>query len=87
MGVYVRRLECLTCSNDRGFVHHTEAGLRPVSQAEAVALPPRATITCGRCGSMSLIRGWGDAIPYAAAGFVPRRRRRSAARVQEAQLQ
>jgi hypothetical protein len=48
----------------------------PVSQAEALALPPRSVLSCARCGSTSLIRVWGDAIPYATKGYVGRKRRR-----------
>jgi hypothetical protein len=50
-----------------------------ISQAEAIALQRSAVLTCGRCGSNSLIRCWGDATPYATAGYVGRRRRRRSA--------
>jgi hypothetical protein len=79
VGLYARQIECLSCSNSRGFVHHTETSSVPVSQAEALALPPRSILTCGRCGSTSLIRSWGDATPYATKGYVGRRRRRRSA--------
>ena len=79
MGLYARQIECLSCSNSRGFVHHTETSSIPVSQAEALTLPPRSVLTCGRCGSTSLIRSWGDATPYATKGYVGRRRRRRTA--------
>jgi hypothetical protein len=81
LGIYERQIECLSCSNSRGFVHHTETSSVPVSQAEALNLPSRAVLTCGRCGSTSLIRSWGDATPYATKGYVGRRRRRTAAQV------
>jgi hypothetical protein len=42
-------------------------------------MPPRSVIACARCGSTSLIRSWGDGIPYATAGYVGRRRRRRTA--------
>lgn len=76
MPAYVRQLECLSCSNSRNFVHHTEAGQTILSQVEAGALPKTAVVTCGRCGSSSLVRCWGDATPYATTGYVGRRRRR-----------
>jgi hypothetical protein len=76
MGAYARQIECLACSNSRGFVHHSETASTPISQAEALALPIRAIVTCGRCSSSSLIRSWGDATPYATKGYVGRRRRR-----------
>ena len=79
MPAYVRQLECLSCSNSRNFVHHTEAGQTILSQVEAGALPKTAVVTCGRCGSTSLVRCWGDATPYATTGYVGRRRRRRSA--------
>ncbi len=42
VGGYARQIECLCCSNSRGFVHHTEARSVPVSQAEALALPAQS---------------------------------------------
>ena len=79
MPAYVRQLECLSCSNSRTFVHHTEAGQTILSQVEAGALPKSAVVTCGRCGSSSLVCCWGDATPYATTGYVGRRRRRRSA--------
>jgi hypothetical protein len=76
---YIRQLECLSCSNSRSFVLHAEATQRMISQAEAAMLPRNAVITCGRCGSSSLVRCWGDATPFATAGYVGRRRRRRSA--------
>ncbi len=73
---YIRQLECLACSNSRVFSVHQETSRVLVSQADALALPRNAVITCGRCGSTSLVRGWGDAVPYATQGYVGRRRRR-----------
>jgi hypothetical protein len=76
MAGYTRLLECLSCSNNRSFVRHGETEQQMLSQAEAAALPRGTFITCGRCGSSSLITVWGDAIPYATTGYVGRRRRR-----------
>jgi ribosomal protein S27AE len=73
---YIRQLECLACSNSRVFSVHQETSRMLVSQADALALPRNAMITCGRCGSTSLVRGWGDGVPYATQGYVSRRRRR-----------
>ncbi len=88
MGSYMRQIECLNCSNCRAFVYHTDTSSMPVTQAQALTLPPGPMLTCGRCGSTSLIRTWGDATPYATRGYVGRRRRRrSADTMQEAQLQ
>jgi transcriptional regulator with XRE-family HTH domain len=78
MASYARQLECLNCSQTRSFVHHTETSQRLLSQAEALALPRNAVVTCGRCGSASVLYGWGDAMPYATRGRKPRRRRPSA---------
>jgi hypothetical protein len=75
MASYTRQLECLNCSQTRSFVHHTETAQRLLSQAEAVKLPRVAKITCGRCGSASVLVSWGDAAPYALHGRAPRRRR------------
>jgi hypothetical protein len=75
MASYTRQLECLNCSQTRSFVHNTETAQRPISQAEALALPRNAVVTCGRCGSASVLYGWGDALPYATRGHLPRRRR------------
>jgi hypothetical protein len=75
MASYMRQLECLNCSQTRSFVHHTETAQSMLSQAEAVQLPRGAKITCGRCGSASVLVSWGDAAPYALRGRTPRRRR------------
>jgi len=66
----------LSCSNNRSFIRHGETEQQMLSQAEAATLPRGTFITCGRCGSSSLIAVWGDAIPYATTGYVGRRRRR-----------
>jgi hypothetical protein len=76
---YIRQLECLSCSNSRSFVLHDDTTQRMISQAEVAVLPRNAMITCGRCGSSSLVRCWGDATPYATTGYVGRRRRRRSA--------
>jgi hypothetical protein len=78
MASFTRQLECLNCSQSRSFVHHTETAQRLISQAEALALPRNAVVTCGRCGSASVLYGWGDAMPSATHGRDPRRRRSSA---------
>ena len=75
---YIRQIECLACSNSRIFILHQETSHMPISQAAAAALPQRAQLTCGRCGSGSLVRGWGDSVPYATKGYAGRRRRRAA---------
>jgi hypothetical protein len=74
MAVFTRQLECLNCSHTRSFVHHTETSQRMLTQAESLRLPRGATVTCGRCGSASVLQGWGDDAPYASRGFVPRQR-------------
>jgi hypothetical protein len=77
MASVTRQLECLNCSQTRSFVHHTETSQRLLSQAEALALPRDAVVTCGRCGSASVLYGWGNAMPYATRGHAPGRRRSS----------
>lgn len=77
VSMYKELIECLSCSNSRSFLHHADRVSRPLSQQEAFDLPRRAVLTCGRCGSRSLLRLWGDAVPYATTGYVGRRRRRS----------
>jgi hypothetical protein len=74
MARVTRQLECLNCSHARSFVHHTETAQRLLTQAETRALPRGATLTCGRCGSASLLYSWGDGIPCATQGRPPRRR-------------
>lgn len=76
MASYIRQLECLACSNSRTFVHHDEATQRMIGQVEVSTLPRNAVVTCGRCGSTSLVRCWGDSVPFATTGYVGRRRRR-----------
>jgi hypothetical protein len=66
-----RHLECLNCGQSRSFVHHTERAQRRVSQAEALALPRQAVVTCGRCGSASVLYGWGDGLPAATRRRLP----------------
>jgi hypothetical protein len=74
MSSLIRQLECLNCSNKRNFMQHTAAGEHGITQAEAAALPGRAILTCGRCGSPSLVMGWDDAFPYRAPETIfPRR--------------
>ena len=75
MGSYVAQLECLNCSQSRSFVLHGECQQRIVGQAEAVRETRQGVLTCARCGSSSLIRGWGDGIPFASSGIARRRRR------------
>jgi transcriptional regulator with XRE-family HTH domain len=77
MASFTRQLECLNCSQTPIFVHHTETAQRPLSQQEVATLPRDAVVTCGKCGSASVLYGWGDATPYATRGRVPRRRRSS----------
>jgi transcription elongation factor Elf1 len=77
LGTFVEQLECLHCSHSRSFVLHGERAQRLVSQAEAARVAKQAVLTCGRCGSRSLIRSWTDAVPYATAAIVLRRRRRN----------
>jgi hypothetical protein len=73
MASFGRQLECLNCAQSRSFVHHTETTQRRINQAEAVALPRKAVVTCGRCGSASVHYGWGDGLPAAMRGRLPRR--------------
>jgi hypothetical protein len=77
MAMFTRQLECLNCSHARSFVHHTETTQHLLSQAEALTLPRGATVTCGRCGSASVLCSWRDGAPYATRGLAPRRRRSS----------
>jgi hypothetical protein len=74
MGAYVEQLECLNCSQSRSFVLHGDRERRLVGQIEAARMARRAVLTCARCGSSSLIRGWTDALPYATSGRTRRRR-------------
>jgi hypothetical protein len=75
VAAFVRQVECVSCSNSRSFVHHHNNGRRVIGQAEALALGKRALLTCGRCGSASLLLSWAEALPDAAIGIVPSRRR------------
>ncbi len=77
MSRLIRQLECLNCSNKRNFVHHTKAGEHGITSAEATALPARVVLTCGRCGSTSLVMGWDDPFPYRAPETIFPRRYRS----------
>lgn len=79
---YIRQIECLACSNSRIFAVRQDTRLVLISQTDAALLPPSAPLACGRCGSVSLVRGWGDSIPYATKGYVSRRRRRRRAAVE-----
>ena len=81
MGRYERQVECLSCSNCRSFVHLTETSQRLISPVEAALLYRQAVLTCGRCGSTSLILTWTDAMPYAPTGLKSRRRSRLASPV------
>ncbi len=76
MGAFVRQLECLNCSQSRSFVLHDDREQRTIGQAEAASIARRGVLTCGRCGSSSLILSWTDAVPYATTGRTPRPRRR-----------
>jgi hypothetical protein len=75
MTKYVEQLECLNCSQSRAFVLHGDREQRNLGQAEAAMIARRGVLTCGRCGSRSLIRSWSDGVPYATAGRTRRRRR------------
>jgi hypothetical protein len=74
MAAYVEQLECLNCSQSRGFVLHGDREQRLIGQAAAVAIRKRGVLTCARCGGSNLIRGWGDVVPYAVTGRTRRRR-------------
>jgi hypothetical protein len=76
MASYVQQLVCLHCSQSRTFVLHGERDQRILGQTEAARMAARVVLTCGRCGSSSLVRSWTDALPDAATGMTPRRRRR-----------
>jgi hypothetical protein len=75
MATFVEQLECLNCSQSRSFTLHGDREQRLIGQAEAVAIRKRGVLTCARCGGSNLIRGWGDAVPYATTGSTRRRRR------------
>jgi hypothetical protein len=77
MSRLIRQLECLNCSNKRNFVHHTATGKYGITSAEATVLPARVVLTCGRCGSPSLVMGWDDPFPYRAPETIFPRRHRS----------
>lgn len=77
MGAFVGQLEWLHCSQSRNFVLHGEREQRLVGQAEAAREARRGVLTCARCASGNLIRGWGDAVPYATSARMRRRRRSS----------
>jgi hypothetical protein len=77
MSRLIRQLECLNCSNKRNFVHHTAAGEHGITSAEAAVLPGHDVLTCGRCGSASLVMGWDDPFPYRAQETIFPRRHRS----------
>jgi hypothetical protein len=76
MAAYVEQLECLNCSQSRGFVLHGDREQRLIGQAEAVGVGTRGVLTCARRGGRNLIRGWTDAVPYGTIGR-PLRQRRS----------
>ena len=78
MTAYVEQLECLNCSQSRSFVLHSDRGQRILGQIEAVREVRRAMLTCARCGSGSLIRGWTDAVPFATSRRTRRQRRGAA---------
>jgi hypothetical protein len=75
MAAYVQQLECLNCSQSRSFVLHGDRDQRTIGQDDAIRQARAAVLTCARCGSSSLIRSWGDAVPYALAGRTRRRKR------------
>jgi hypothetical protein len=77
MGAFVKQLECLNCSQSRSFVLHNDREQRTIGQAEAAGIAKRGVLTCGRCGSSSLILSWTDAVPYATSGRTSRTRRRA----------
>ena len=79
MSLYAQQIECLSCSNSRTFLHHKDSTSAPVGQMEALDLPRGSVLTCGRCGSTSLLRVWCDGIPYAATGYQGRKRVRRTA--------
>ena len=79
MSMYRMQIECLSCSNHRGFVHHADRASIPVSQQVALGLPRGSVLSCGRCGSTSLARAWSQAMPYDTTGDCASRRRRRAA--------
>ena len=79
MRSYVAHLDCLNCSQSRGFVLHGDREQRLLGQAEAASLVKKHLLTCARCGSSRLIRSWTDAMPYATASKIRRRRRAGAA--------
>jgi hypothetical protein len=79
MAIYVQQIECLHCSNCRSFIQHTDGGQRRISQEDARLLGRRATLSCGRCGSTSLILGWTDYFAHLPTNPAPRRRRRRGA--------
>ena len=83
---YVEQLECLQCSQSRSFVLHGLHGQRMLGQAEAARLSRSAVLTCARCGSSSLIRGWADGAPYA-TGARMRKRRGQAPHAQRVQAE
>jgi DNA-directed RNA polymerase subunit RPC12/RpoP len=76
MPSYSLQLECLSCSNRRLFVRHSATGDQVLTQTDVATLSKGAAVTCGHCGSSSLIRSWADATPDATAPYIPRRRRR-----------
>ncbi len=71
----IEQLECLSCSQSRAFMLQGDREQRILGQADAARQGRHAALTCARCGSSSLIRGWTDAAPYATAGKLQRRRR------------
>ncbi|HWE60546.1 MAG TPA: hypothetical protein VHB98_02435 [Chloroflexota bacterium] len=83
MAAYVEQLECLHCSQSRTFVLQGERERRILGQAEAARVAEQVLLTCGRCGSSSLIRSRADALPDATASMAPRRRRRRPSVVQD----
>jgi len=78
MGDLVRQLECLSCSNKRGFLRQTATGSCTLNQADVARLPTQVGIPCGRCGGTSLMVCWDDGFPYRAPETIrPRRKRGS----------
>ncbi|HXT37955.1 MAG TPA: hypothetical protein VN837_20460 [Chloroflexota bacterium] len=58
---FTRRVECVHCANSRSFIQHGETSQRLIGQDEAGTLSHTAVLSCGRCGSFSLLSWWGTA--------------------------
>lgn len=60
---FTRRVECVHCANSRSFIQHGETSRRLIGQDEVGTLPYSAALSCGRCGSFSLLSWWDGAVP------------------------